>query len=196
MSDTPFGNESITKRFEEAAQALEELSRNVEQLSEHEATQQVAADNISDASRHFAEFTTAAQTVAGLISDANARVAAALDTAETFLKGTDLSQMQAEVAAMKEETTRIVKILEESLLAQMQTEMKAIQDQTTAITKILEESLRAAEDRETAAEQEQKELEKHLADLRASHHEQALQLTVMQTQIASLPEKVRKKHGL
>jgi len=222
MSETPFDNESIAERFEEATRALQDLSGNIERLSEHEATQQVAADNISEASSHFAEFTTAAQTVAGLMSDANARVAAALDTAETFLEGTDLSQMQDEVRAMKEETAEIVKILEESLLAQIQTEMKviqdqtavitkilneslvaqmrpemkAIQDQTAVITKILNESLKAVEDRVDAGEQQKQQLETQLADLNADHQDQALELKVAQDRIARLPEKVRKKHGL
>jgi NTP pyrophosphatase (non-canonical NTP hydrolase) len=202
MTDTSFGNESISRRFEESAQALEQLSEHIRQLSQQADRQTVATDNIVDAATHFAEFASTAQTVAGHMSDANARVAEALDAAETFLNETDLTQVQAEISLMKEETAEIMRMVAESPHAQIQTDIKDIHGQTEMITKVLDESLRAAIDRAVAAEQKTvateerlHEAQTSLADLNLTHKDQSVHLKHLEDMIQLMPEKVRKKYG-
>ena len=202
MTDASFGNESIARRFEESAQALENLSEHIEQLSQQADRQTIATDNIVNAGTHFAEFANTSQTVARQMSDANARVAEALDAAETFLKETDLTQVQAEISLMKEETAEIMRMVAESPHAQIQTDIKSIRGQTEMITKVLDESLRAAIDRAVAAEQKTVATEERLheeqtslADLNLTHKDQSVHLKHLENTIRTMPEKARKKYG-
>ena len=173
------GFDEVERKFEEATNLIDQLASNISRLTETEENRKRVASSVKESNNQLQQLVSNLEELISEWKNANENILEAFETAQKFLAGTDLTQVQDQISEMNDKNDKIIGMLNSTQVQDQISEVNDKNDKIIGMFKSLVEDSLA----ELSEMKEEKEiLGRELESLKAK--------------IGTLPDRLKRKLGL